>query len=84
MAARSRCVFDLTGGVAQEGDAGVLRSHAAAVVAKADEGHATVLNLDGDMLCTGVDGVFQQLLDDGARALNDLACGDKLATWGES
>ena len=55
-----------------KGDAGIHRCQAAAVICDADIGCPTVLYLTGDMLCPGVIGVSQQLLDDGRRALHHL------------
>ena len=77
-------VMELRRGVAQEGDARVLGRHAAAIVRDADERRAAALYFDGDGLCTGVKGVFHQLLDDGGGTLDDLARGDHIGNvWGE-
>ena len=55
-----------------EGNSGVFRSHAAAVIRDTDIGCTPVPDFAGDMFCPGVKGVFQQLLDDGCRALHHL------------
>ena len=49
---------------------------AAAVVDDADEGDAALVGLDRDARGAGVEGVLDQLLDDGGRALDHLARGD--------
>ena len=69
---------ELGGGVAQKGGLGVLSVHAAAVVGDAQEGHAAVLDLHGDLGRTGIHGVFQQFLDDGGGPLHHLAGGDQV------
>lgn len=51
---------------------------AAAVVADAKIGHAAVFHLHRHALRAGVDGVFQQLLDNARRALDHLARGDEV------
>ena len=51
---------------------------AAAVVADAKIGHAAVFHLYRHALRAGVDGVFQQLLDNARRALDHLARGDEV------
>ena len=76
--------MELRRGVAQERDARVLGRHAAAVVRDADERRAAAFYFDGDRLCTGVKGVFHQLLDDGGGTLDDLARSDHIGNvWGE-
>jgi hypothetical protein len=51
---------------------------AAAVVADAKIGHAAVFHLHRHALRAGVDGVFQQLLDNARGALDHLARGDEV------
>src|SRR5262249_52983574 len=66
----------LAGGVAGEGERQVVRLDAAAVIDHPDEVGAAPLDVDVDAAAAGVDGVFQQLLDDAGRPLDDLAGGD--------
>ena len=73
---------ELGGGVAQEGGFGVFPGHAAAVVPDPEQGHAPVLDLHGDGLRAGVDGIFHQLLDHGGGAFHHLACGDEVGKMG--
>ena len=51
---------------------------AAAVIADAKIGHAAVFHLHRHALRAGVNGVFQQLLDNARRALDHLARGDEV------
>ena len=64
---------ELAGGVAFEGEPGVVAGHAAAVVGYPDQGGAAAvdpyLNLPG----AGIHAVFHQLLDHAGRALDHLA-----------
>ena len=62
--------------MALEGQQGIVPVHAVTVVAYADKAAAAGFDLDADSVCAGVEGVLQQLLDDGRRALDDLAGGD--------
>ena len=73
---------ELGGGMAQKGRLGVLPAHAAAVVADPEEGHAAVLDLDGDGLRTGVYGIFHQLLHHRGGPLHDLAGRDQVRQMG--
>ena len=75
-------IADFAGCMAQKRCARVLGGHAAAVVGNADEGHAAVLDFDGDARCARVNGVFHQLLDDGGGAFNHLACGNQVRNVG--
>ena len=68
--------------MAQECGAGILRGHAAAVVGDPKEGHAAVADLDGDFGGTGINGIFQQLLDHRGGALDHLAGGDQVGDMG--
>ena len=72
----------LGGRMAEEGRLRVLPDHAAAVVGDAQEGHAAVLDLDGDHPRTGVNGIFNELLGHGGRALHDLAGGNQIRHMG--
>ena len=56
-----------------EGNTGVFRCHATTVIRDADVGCTPVPDFAGDVFCPGIKGVFQQLLDDGRRALHYLA-----------
>ena len=68
--------FDLAGGVTQEGQADLVFGNAAAVVRHPDQGGSALLDLNGHGCGLGVDGVFQQFLHHGGRALDHLARGD--------
>ena len=50
--------------------------NSAAIVAHAREPHAARLDLDFDAVRAGIETVFDQLLDDGSRPLDDFAGGD--------
>ena len=67
---------ELGGGVALEGEQGVVVDHAVAVVGDADELAAAGFDLDADAGGSGVEGVFEELFDDGGGALDDFAGGD--------
>ena len=62
--------------MAFEGEEGVVGDHAVAVVDDADELAATGFNLDADAGGTGVEGILEELLDDGGGTLDDLAGSD--------
>jgi hypothetical protein len=62
--------------VTLEGEEGVVAHHAAAVVGDTDEATAAGFDIDADAGGAGVEGVLQQLLDDGGGAVDDLAGGD--------
>src|SRR5579871_637666 len=64
---------EFAGGVALEGEEGVVLDHAVAVVGDADELAASGFDLDADAGGSGVEGVFEELFDDGGGALNDFA-----------
>ena len=51
-------LFDFAGGVADEGRRDILSINAGAVIADFDQLYAAGFNADGDLRCTGVDGVF--------------------------
>ena len=75
-------VVQLRCSVPQEGNARVLRRHAAAVVRDADIGRAPAADLDGYILRPSVERVLDQLLDDGSRTLDHLAGGDHISHMG--
>ncbi len=64
--------------MAQEGGLRILGGHAAAVVRDAQEGHAAVLQLDGDIVRARVDRVLDQLLGGAGGTLHDLAGCDQV------
>ena len=70
---------DLARCVAQEGRVGVVRGHAAAVVGDRNEPGTGALDFNADPPGTGVDRVFNQLLDHRRRAFDDFACRDAVA-----
>ena len=69
-------VLELGGRVALERQRQLLRRHADAVVADADQRASAVAQVDGDGGGAGVERVLDQLLDGGGRTLDDLAGGD--------
>jgi len=74
--------MDLAGGVAQDGEAGVFRGHSRAVVPDQYPGGAAVPQLDLHAGGPGVQGVLDQLLDHGGRAVDHLARRDLLGDPG--
>ena len=62
--------------MAAEAEGGVLGGHALAVVPDGDEPLPAVEELDADLGRPGVEGVLDELLDDGDRPFDDLAGGD--------
>jgi hypothetical protein len=72
----------LAGGVAQDGEASVLGGHAGAVVPDQDAGGSAVPELYLDPGCPGVQGILDQLLDHGGRAVDHFARGDLLGDPG--
>jgi len=64
------------GCVTLEGEQGVVAHHAATVVGNADEAATASFDFDADAGGAGIEGVLQQLLDDGGGAVDDLAGGD--------
>ena len=70
--------YELAGGVGGQGQGELGGGNARTVVDDAEEGAAAVFDLDGDVGCAGVEGVFDQLLDDGSGALDDLTGGDAI------
>ena len=69
-------VADFGGRLALEREDGVVLRHAAAVVLHGDELASALGDGDGDLLRASVDGVFDEFLDNGGRAFDDLARGD--------
>ena len=62
--------------MAFKGKEGVVADHAVAVVGDADEFAAACFYFNANAGGPGVDGVFEELLDDGGRTFDDFACGD--------
>ena len=71
-------LFNFAGGVADEGRWDILGINTGAVIADLDQLYAAGLDAYGNLRCTGVDGVFQQLLDHRCRTLYHLTGGDQL------
>ena len=69
-------ILDFRGGVALEGQQGVVAHHAAAVVGDLDELLAAGFDLDPDAGGAGVERVLEQFLDHRSRALHHFAGGD--------
>ena len=67
---------DLARRVARERERQFGGRDALAVVANADQPDAAVLDVDRHLTRAGIERVLDQLLDDGCRALDDLARGD--------
>jgi len=65
--------LDLGRGVAFQAEQCVVPGHAHAIVGHADQAAAAGRDLDGDAGWAGVDGVLDELLDDGGGSLDDLA-----------
>ena len=76
MRKRSSADGQLAGGVAGEGQRQVVGDDAAAVIDDADQLGAALLDLDVDAAAAGIDGVFEQFLDDAGRPFDDFAGGD--------
>ena len=71
-------LFNFAGGVADESRWDILGINTGAVIADLDQLYAAGFNADGDLRCTGVDGVFQKLLNHRCGALYHLTGGDQL------
>ena len=67
---------DLAGRVARQGESDLLARDADAVVAHANQAAPSPLELDLDAPCARIQGILNQLLDHGGRALDHLAGGD--------
>ena len=68
--------------MAGEGERQLFGVDAAAVVDDADEGDAAVGDLDADPGGAGVEGVLDELFDDGCRPLNHFTSGDAAGHFG--
>ncbi len=75
-AGQSLGVAELGGGVALEGQQGVVAVHAGTVVGDPDQGEPPLLDVDRDGVGPGVERVLAELLDHRGRSLDHLACGD--------
>ena len=71
-------LFNFAGGVADESRWDILGINTGAVIADLDQLYAAGLDAYGDLRCTGVDGVFQKLLNHRCGALYHLTGGDQL------
>ena len=71
-------LFNFAGGVADEGRWDILGINSGAVIADLDQLYAAGLDAYGNLRCTGVDGVFQKLLDHRCRTLHHLTGGNQL------
>ncbi len=69
-------IQDFGGRLALERQKRVLFRHAAPVVLHGNELASARRNGDADVLCAGVQGVFDEFLDDRSRSLDDLSRGD--------
>ena len=67
---------DLARGVASEGQLRIGAVHATAVVIHSDQAHSALRDRDTDAGGLGVEGIFNQLLDDRGRAFDNLSSGD--------
>ena len=67
---------DLARRVPLDGQSRILRLHPFAIVVNSDQFLAAELNDDRQPPRTGIDGVLDQLLDDGGRPLDDFAGGN--------
>ena len=75
-------ILQLTGGMAQEGNARILGAHALAVIGDADIGGTAVADLHGNGTGTCVKGVFHQLLDHRRGSVHHLTRGDQVSHMG--
>ena len=71
-------LFDLAGGMADKRRGNVFCLNAGAVVTDLDQPDAAGFNADRHLRGSGIDGVFQQLLDHRRRPLDHLASGNQL------
>ena len=79
---QSALVLQLTGGMAEKGDAGIVRGHALSVVGNPNIGDAAPAQLHRDGFCAGIESVFQQLLHHRCRAVHHLAGGNQVGDMG--
>ena len=74
--------------MALDGEDGIVARHPAAVVAHANGLAAAVFDREVDRRGAGVEGILDQLLDDGCRTLDDLArrdlIGDGARQYGDA
>ena len=63
--------------MSQESRPYILAKNTAAVVGDAHEGGSAVFDFNGYILSSGVNGVFDQFLNDGSRPFNDFSGGDQ-------
>ena len=85
MLSRSSVSLDFRGGVALEGQHGVVAHHAAAVVGDLDQLLPARLDLDADARGTGVQRVLQQFLHHRRGTLHHFAGGDLVGdSFGEN
>ena len=68
--------LDFAGGVPLEAEQGVVAAHAQAIVRHADEAASAGLDFDGEAARAGVEGIFDEFLDDAGRTLDHFARGD--------
>jgi hypothetical protein len=62
--------------MARQRDDKLIRAHAGAVVAYANEAYAAALNIDVDALRAGIETIFDKFLDDRSGALDHFAGGN--------
>ena len=87
LAAEAQCMdavqvirlFNFAGGVADEGCRDILGINAGAVIADLNQLYTAGFNADGNLRRTGVDGVFQKLLDHRCGALHHLTGGNQFS-----
>ncbi len=72
-------IAHLAGGMALEGEKGVVLVHAAAVVDNADQALAAAFDLDEDIGGAGIDGILHQFLHHRRRPFDHLAGGNLVA-----
>ncbi len=71
-------LMHLAGGVTQEGRRHIFAGNTTAIIRNTHIGHAAVTDLHCDMARTGINGIFQQFLDDRGGPLNHLAGSNQL------
>ena len=68
--------FQLGGGVAEECGFDIIGAHTAAIVRDTQKGHTAVPDLQSDLGCACIYGIFQQLLHNGGGPFHHFAGGD--------
>ena len=68
--------LDFAGGMAFEAEQRVIAAHAEAVVGDANQAASAGADFDGDFLRAGIEGIFDQFLNDAGRPLDHFAGGD--------